>query len=487
MSCGNRSSAIVTWRTFASDSRSGGDVMSPNAIRKLFSQSMSEMYKKEVPQYSTLLELVRQVNLDTLANSGKLDEISAEDLERLNEERHGAIRLGTPEELYNIRRLFSVMNMHPVGYYDLTTAGVPVHSTAFRSIDAYALNQSPFRVFTSLLRLELIEDKDLREKSAAILSRRRILSDQLMKLIERFETDGCLTLKDAASFIAEAIQVFKFNNEITVSYDTYQTLLDTHSLVADIVCFKTPHINHLTPSTLDIDRVQDRMVAQMSRHGSCVPKAVIEGPPRREVPILLRQTSFKALTEDIAVPGRDGESPHEAKHTARFGEVEQRGIALTAKGRQLYDYLLDKTRGSFKGIPNESNSKLYMENLASNFSVFPDDLNTLRKEKLAYFNYYVTDKGKSHLDKNVNDFNLDNYVRAGLIGYEGITYEDFLPVSAAGIFQSNLSTNGNHHIESQSSRHDFENALGCSVRDEMKLYEDLEKKSLQDCTFYFIR
>jgi Uncharacterized protein conserved in bacteria len=102
---------------------------------------------------------------------------------------------------------------------------------------------------------------------------------------------------------------------------------------------------------------------------------------------------------------------------------------------------------------------------------------------------YQTDhiSGKSHLDKNVNDFNLDNYVRAGLIGYEGITYEDFLPVSAAGIFQSNLSTNANHHIESQSSRHDFENALGCSVRDEMKLYEDLEKKSLQDCTFYFIR
>jgi Uncharacterized protein conserved in bacteria len=91
-----------------------------------------------------------------------------------------------------------------------------------------------------------------------------------------------------------------------------------------------------------------------------------------------------------------GDSPHEAKHTARFGEVEQRGIALTAKGRQLYDYLLDKTRGSFKGIPDETNSKLYMENLASNFSVFPDDLNTLRKEKLAYFNYYVTDKGWSY-------------------------------------------------------------------------------------------
>uniref|UniRef100_A0A8D8SKU6 2-oxoadipate dioxygenase/decarboxylase n=1 Tax=Cacopsylla melanoneura TaxID=428564 RepID=A0A8D8SKU6_9HEMI len=466
------------------------DIVNSNQIRHLFSKSMSDMYKKEVPQYSQLLELVRQVNMETLEEKKKLKDMSEDDLERLHEERHGAIRLGTAEELYNMRRLFSVMNMHPVGYYDLSPAGVPVHSTAFRSTDDYSLNQSPFRVFTSLLRLELIENKDLRDKSSAILNRRRIFSEALMGLIEKFETDGALRLKDAASFIAEAIKVFKFNNEITVSYDTYSNFHKTHPLVADIVCFKSPHINHLTPSTLDIDRVQDKMVAEVSKPGACIPKAVIEGPPKREVPILLRQTSFKALTEDILAPGEDGDSSQEGKHTARFGEVEQRGIALTPKGRQLYDYLLDKTRGSFQGIPNESNSKLYMENLESNFSVFPDDLNTLRKDKLAYFKYHVTESGKDHLAKNVNDFNWDNYLKLGFISYSGITYEDFLPVSAAGIFQSNLSTNQNTRrdsIELNSSRADFEDALGCSVQDELKLYAELEKKSIQDCTFYFIR
>ncbi len=29
-------------------------------------------------------------------------------------------------------------------------------------------------------------------------------------------------------------------------------------------------------------------------------------------------------------------------HTARFGEIEQRGVALTPKGRQIYDELLHK-------------------------------------------------------------------------------------------------------------------------------------------------
>ncbi len=56
--------------------------------------------------------------------------------------------------------------MQPVGYYDLSPAGVPVHSTAFRATHEAALQASPFRVFTSLLRLELIDDVALREKAA---------------------------------------------------------------------------------------------------------------------------------------------------------------------------------------------------------------------------------------------------------------------------------------------------------------------------------
>ena len=48
----------------------------------------------------------------------------------------------------------------PVGYYDLSVAGVPVHSTAFRPIDVESLNRNPFRIVTSLLRLELPDQAD---------------------------------------------------------------------------------------------------------------------------------------------------------------------------------------------------------------------------------------------------------------------------------------------------------------------------------------
>ena len=133
-------------------------------IRARFSSAMSEMYRDEVPQYGTLIELVADINQRTLqAEPALLARMQRSgELARLGVERHGAIRVGTAQELATLRRLFAVMGMQPVGYYDLSVAGVPVHSTAFRAVHEQSLHISPFRVFTSLLRLELIEDEALR-------------------------------------------------------------------------------------------------------------------------------------------------------------------------------------------------------------------------------------------------------------------------------------------------------------------------------------
>jgi uncharacterized glyoxalase superfamily metalloenzyme YdcJ len=142
------------------------NTITADEIREQFSQAMSAMYQQEVPQYGTLLELVADVNLAVLENNPTLHEklANADELARLNVERHGAIRVGTAQELSTLRRMFAVMGMYPVSYYDLSQAGVPVHSTAFRPIDDASLSRNPFRVFTSLLRLELIENAALRQK-----------------------------------------------------------------------------------------------------------------------------------------------------------------------------------------------------------------------------------------------------------------------------------------------------------------------------------
>ena len=64
-------------------------------------------------------------------------------------------------------------------------------------------------------------------------------------------------------------------------------------------------------------------------------KRIIEGPPARQCPILLRQTSFQALTEPICfVGGAKG-----GTHRARFGEIESRGVAVTPEGESSCRWL----------------------------------------------------------------------------------------------------------------------------------------------------
>ncbi len=443
--------------------------VSPDDIRSLFAQAMSTMYRTEVPLYGTLVDLVAEINDAVLtANPALAEQLDRTDeRSRLDQERHGAIRVGTAEELATLGRLFAVMGMHPVGYYDLSVAGVPVHSTAFRPRTAKALAHNPFRVFTSLLRLELIEDAALREESARILARRRIFTDTALALIDQAERDGGLSQDDARRFVIESLETFRWHGDATVSLATYHALHDAHRLIADVVSFRGPHINHLTPRTLDIDAAQAAMLAR-----GIDAKAVVEGPPPRRCPILLRQTSFKALQETVHFPS--GEAADAGTHTARFGEIEQRGLALTPKGRALYDQLLAQARDSGGA---GSTGQDYPTRLAAAFTGFPDDHATLRREGLGYYRYALTDAGRAD-PSAIGDLPAEALIAAGLASADPIVYEDFLPVSAAGIFQSNLGGEEQRAYAAHANRDAFEQALGMQVQDEFAIYERLQAESL---------
>ena len=452
------------------------DFVSPDSIRAQFSAAMSLMYKQEVPLYGTLLELVSEINQQVMTQQPKVAEALrwTGEIERLDQERHGAIRVGTAQELATIGRLFAVMGMYPVGYYDLSSAGVPVHSTAFRAVHEQSLHISPFRVFTSLLRLELIDNPALRELAASILAKRQIFTPRALQLIAQFEADAGLNAADAEAFVNEALHTFRWHHDATVTAEQYQQLHDQHRLIADVVAFKGPHINHLTPRTLDIDAIQVGMPAK-----GIPPKAVIEGPPPRRCPILLRQTSFKALQERVAFTDQQGSEG--GSHTARFGEIEQRGAALTPKGRVLYDQLLDAARADLGGVPAEANAERYMSLLGTRFEAFPDDLAQMREQGLAYFRYFPTEAGLSARDQAQRPTSLSALIEAGHVHFEALVYEDFLPVSAAGIFQSNLGEGAQSEYGSNANRDAFEQALGKSVQDELALYAESERRSLAAC------
>ncbi|WP_053119207.1 VOC family protein [Pseudomonas sp. P1.31] len=446
--------------------------VSPDLIRQRFSKAMSDMYREEVPLYGALMELVEQTNRSVLDRDTQIARQleSTGEIERLDMERHGAIRVGTATELATLARLFAVMGMQPVGYYDLTPAGVPVHSTAFRAVHEDSLQVSPFRVFTSLLRLELIKDPELRTFAESVLAKRSIFTPTALRLISQAETTGGLTESEAQEFVLQALETFRWHHSATVTAAQYQTLSAQHRLIADVVAFKGPHINHLTPRTLDIDRVQE----QMPTHG-ITPKAVIEGPPRRQCPILLRQTSFKALDEPIAFTDQD---EIRGSHSARFGEIEQRGAALTPKGRALYDLLLNAARDELGDFPNEANAAHYNALMTQHFGEFPDSVEGMREQELAYFRYFVTEKGLAA--GGLGDASLEQLLRDGYMKAEPLVYEDFLPVSAAGIFQSNLGDAAQTHYGEHSNRQAFEQALGRSTIDELGLYAETQKRSIDE-------
>ena len=186
----------------------------PDHLRADFSQALSDMYRAEVPAYGTLIDIVGRINAE---HEGI----------RSDGERHGAIRLGTAAELSLMRRVFAVLGLHPVGYYDLSVAGLPVHSTAFRPITEAGFKISPFRMFTSLLRLDMLPDK-LRQRAETTLDARSIFSDAGHTLLAKAETQGGLGAQDGANFIREAVAIFAWRKQAHVDLPTYKALLAEH-------------------------------------------------------------------------------------------------------------------------------------------------------------------------------------------------------------------------------------------------------------------
>ena len=435
-------------------------------LRARFARALSEMYAKEVPLYQTLVDTVREVNEEVIAKNQDL-ESEAGDLDRVSEERHGAIRLAKPEEMRDMARVFGTLGMYPVEYYDLTLDGLPVHSTAFRPVKEEELKENPFRVFTSLLRMDIIKEKYKNEAAIAeaAIAKRQIFSRRLLELVTVSETKGGLSEAEAGEFIVEAMKTFKWQQTAAVKQEEYEKLLQKDALLADITGFHNPHINHLTPRVLDIDLLYEKMKA---KGVTMIP--AIQGPPAKEADTLLRQTSFQALVEETSFPSDNG-PPTKGKHRARFGEVEQRGIALTPKGRELYDAAIDKVRAR-----SQQKDPGYNGVLEEEFRNYPGTFEELRKGEYAYFRYVPVEP----LKKVSGEASLDDLIKQGAVTIRPLIYEDFLPVSAAGIFRSNLVDGGTAEVAAGDSdkRTSLEAAIGKKILDPFALYAAIEAKSI---------
>lgn len=409
-------------------------------LRAGFARRLSTMYGREVPAYTTLVDVSAAVNEDHLARHGA-DAERLGRIDRVTAERHGAIRVGSPQEMAQVARVFAAFGMHPVGFYDLRDASassVPVVSTAFRPVETEELARNPFRVFTSMLAADdpRFFDQELRRQLAEVIGRRTLFPEELLALADRAAEDGGLEEPEAEQLLDLATRAFELSDE-PVDRAWYRKLEAVSAVAADIGGVSTTHINHLTPRVLDIDDLYARMEAL-----GITMIDEIQGPPRWDGPdVLLRQTSFRALAEDRVFRFEDGTvGPGELR--VRFGEVEQRGIALTPAGRDLYDRMVAETdrrlaAGEGNGVRVDVARTVWEEHL-------PRTEKELAVQGLAYFTYTLDRDALARAGGSVTepDVSLAGLIEAGVAVPEPIVYEDFLPRSAAGIFRSNLTDEG---------------------------------------------
>jgi uncharacterized glyoxalase superfamily metalloenzyme YdcJ len=448
-------------------------------LRASFARRLSAMYGREVLAYTTLVEVSEEVNTDIVRRTGA-DAERLGSISRITAERHGAIRVGTPRELGQVARIFGALGMHPVGFYDLREAAtspasvisVPVVSTAFRPIDADELARNPFRVFTSMLTPAdpRFFDRDLRAQLEAFLAGRELFGPELLRLADRAERDRELPEADAERFLELAVGAFELSPE-PVDRAWYERLERVSAVAADIGGVRSTHVNHLTPRVLDIDELYRRM----SERGIEMIDA-IQGPPRWDGPdVLLRQTSFRALAEPRALREPDGTVTAGALRV-RFGEVEARGIALTRAGRGRYDAMLGEIDRILAESPDRVRADVAREVWENGM---PATERGLLAENLGFFTYALRDDHPAGSPPSTVTELVDN----GWVTATPVVYEDFLPRSAAGIFQSNLSSEGTRDSEQHGVAYDqawLAGAIDRPIDDPFDLYERQQNESIHE-------
>ncbi|TVS05140.1 MAG: DUF1338 family protein, partial [Phycisphaerales bacterium] len=478
---------------------------------RLFAE-LSAMFGREVPLYDKALAVNSACNravCDILSERHPGLQITDEQIEKTSGERHGAIRIGRPDEYRLIARFFACFGMHPHNFYDMTAIGAksqPVIATAFRST-----YRPEHRVFTSLLVTDYFDDAT-KHRIEALLAKRKVFSDEAIALLDKHEREGGLSEADAEALIREATgRIFKWTGRAT-GHALYTELCDAgFKIAADFACFKAHHLNHLTPNTLcmdlytaamkfcmgesdretflgragralrglmtmsgpdwlqlhfkhlsrdeierfgsaemtdaELDEAAKTLTDRLSRPDldlSTLPHAgfkdFTEGPAT-DTPVLLRQDAYKALTEPVTFTEDDGTQIN-TEHTARFGEIEQRFYATTPAGRALYDQCLaafEEVRAA-QPDPSKRDEEAFLSKQAEAFAPFPKTLDALLERGLVYSIYEPTERGLAAGSIDTTD--MRELVRRGFARREGQRYEDFLPVSAAGIFASNLNQYG---------------------------------------------
>lgn len=365
-------------------------------LRRGLSQMLSRVFS-ETPivgaQYTKVCDVVSELRREAGLPS-----------EDVHIPKHGAMRFGSPKDMFTMKRFLALAGMHPVNVYDLSLPdnpnAVPAVSTAFRPSDSGDL-----RLFASQLQLYHSSiPQGLAEELRPHFEQRGLFNPESLELIQKAERDGGLTEADAADLLQHAEPTFRYKNS-GAPLELFKKSEEHSKFLADVVV--GTGLNHLTPETgVPIEKVYDELAR---RHGEEALLPAIQGP-KTKVLTQLKQSALIAPPQEIQFIDKNGEIVM-GTNPSSFVEFENDGIALTPKGQKQ---------------------------LAQSANLIPDTAEKIFEQELGFYTLHVTEKGRKASKETLASLSTTEMEKQEFVEKRAVIYKDFLPISAAGIFKATL-------------------------------------------------
>ena len=154
-------------------------------------------------------------------------------------------------------------------------------------------------------------------------------------------------------------------------------------------------------------------------------------------------------------------------------------ILLMASGYKGKDKKADAAREKDPTIVHRDFAA-YQALYAAPFEPFPKTARELLRAGLIYARFTPTAAGLAARG-TITTTDVHALIDQGLVAYEALRYEDFLPVSAAGIFASNLNQSGaplTARVRPSYKQSDLEAILGRPIIDAAAVYASIHNASL---------
>ena len=412
------------------------------------SAALTRMYEQENPIFKLILALAKKASgIDAAAIV------------------HGAIRLPEGQEYTDAVKIMEACGLSLQNIYHL-----PEHHIIASAACPDPLAHESFRMFMSMLRVtDAVNDiianpkteyvaKDperFRDQVKQAIAARPGIDRKLLTLADKAGSQDGLTEAELHAFTKGVTDWLQMDTETPIDKALYETLIAEGSdVLADVVCFKKTHLNHLTPQ---------------------IPVAKNLKPMGMDIIALTAQIqAFFDLVNDSA---RTGNTSHEAEKYLKhiLGETSWHTLGITKEDflgwAQLRNSIEKKaaalrnpdavqstpqppfnglTMIAIQGQRQDDGIAIYLQQV-SNKGVpvkVRDILHMAPFVELEQRGYWLTQAGEQYVSaphqlQTFKTYSCQELCDKGYIYHHAgipLKYPGFLPKNAAGIFKGNLTS-----------------------------------------------